>query len=594
MSTGDPEIDALIGPASSGPLALPGPSAPTSRGAALPASVVHLPSAGNERADVAGGPHRHGVGAFDGADRYDASFALWGPQSASADADIYPAKQTIDARARDMLRNDAFIQGGANLHKDNIVGAHFLLNSRPATRRLFGKEDDTWEEEFQAEVEELWELFAESPDCWVDASRTNNLTQLVRMAVGIHLAAGEMLATAEWDRQNSSEFNTCVQMVDLDRLSTDPMARMDPNVRMGIRYNANGAPLAYQIRTSHPVDIVWQMTLPEWKEIPIRKPWGRLQVIHLKEQTRPAQSRGVPEMAAALKEMRMSHTLRGINLQQAVAQAVFAAAITSDLPAETVFQQIGGAEATPEQIQGAIDSYAEGYLGAIGRYVGKSRGLMIDGVRIPHLYPGTKLEFMAPEVNPTQGTMFEQSLLRYIASTLGVSYEQLSRDYTNTNYSSARAAMTETWKFMQARKKLIADRFATITFRLWLEEAINNNKLTTFSKKKAGLLYSNGVLNTAFDAISRCEWIGASRGQIDELKETQAAIARVEAGLSTREDELARLGKDWRKVFRQLEREEKDRAARNLVFTSKNSISGTPDQVSADDSGDEQPQKKAA
>jgi hypothetical protein len=67
-------------------------------------------------------------------------------------------------------------------------------------------------------------------------------------------------------------------------------------------------------------------------------------------------------------------------------------------------------------------------------------------------------------VNPTQGTNFEQSLLRYIAATLGVSYEQLSRDYTNTNYSSARAAMTETWKFMQARKKLIADRFATIDF----------------------------------------------------------------------------------------------------------------------------------
>jgi lambda family phage portal protein len=533
----------------------------------LPATVAHLPAAGNERADL-GNPSRNGMGAFDGADRYDASFAMWGPQVASADADIYPAKQTIDTRSRDMLRNDAYIQGGANLHKDNIVGAHFLLNARPATRRLFGKEDDVWEEEFQAEVEELWELFAESPDCWVDAARANNLTQLVRMAVGIHLAAGEVLGTAEWDRQSASEFNTCIQMVDLDRLSTDPMSRTDPNVRMGIRYNSSGAPLAYQIRTTHPVDIVWNFTLPEWKEVPLRKPWGRLQVIHLKEQVRPAQSRGIPEMAAALKEMRMTHTLRGVNLQQAVAQAVFAAAITSELPAETVFQQLGGAEATPEQIQQAITSYSQGYLGAIGQYIGKARGLTIDGARIPHLYPGTKLEFLSPEMNPTQGTLFEQSLLRYLAAAIGVSYEQLSRDYTNTNYSSARAAMTETWKFMQSRKKLIADRFATITFRLWLEEAINKNKLFSFPKKKAGLLYSNGVLNTAFDAISRCEWIGASRGQIDELKETQAAVARIEAGISTREDELARLGKDWRKVFRQLEREAREAQTRNLVFTS--------------------------
>ena len=39
------------------------------------------------------------------------------------------------------------------------------------------------------------------------------------------------------------------------------------------------------------------------------------------------------------------------------------------------------------------------------------------------------------------GQEFEQSLLRYIAAALGVSYEQLSKDYSQTNYSSARAAM---------------------------------------------------------------------------------------------------------------------------------------------------------
>jgi len=150
---------------------------------------------------------------------------------------------------------------------------------------------------------------------------------------------------------------------------------------------------------------------------------------------------------------------------------------------------------------------------------------------------------------------FEQSLLRDIAATLGVSYEQLSRDYTNTNYSSARAAMSETWKFMQSRKKLVADRLATIIYRLWLEEMINANMLKTFPAAKAGMLYSNKRLNMNFEAISRCDWIGASRGQIDELKETQAAVLRINNGLSTAEDELARLGKDFRKVFRQLKRE---------------------------------------
>ena len=81
-------------------------------------------------------------GAFDGADRWNHDFGLWSPPLRSADADLFPDKGTLDGRARDVLRNDAYVQGGATLHKDNIVGAHFLLNARPNFRVLFGKDDE--------------------------------------------------------------------------------------------------------------------------------------------------------------------------------------------------------------------------------------------------------------------------------------------------------------------------------------------------------------------------------------------------------------------------------------------------------------------
>jgi lambda family phage portal protein len=392
------------------------------------------------------------------------------------------------------------------------------------------------------------------------------------MAVGIHLAAGEVLATAEWDRARGGDFATTIQMVDLDRLSTDPKSRLDRNLRAGVRTDANGAPIAYQIRNTHPNDIRFDYALPEWKEVPIRRPWGRLQVIHLKEQVRPGQTRGISEIAASLKAMRFGHRLRDLNLQRIVTQSLYAAAITSDMPTEQIFAALGG-QTSSEAIQEGVTRFAEGYLGAIAEYAGAAKNLHIDGVRIPHLFPGTKLDLLSPKRDDISGSEFEQSLLRYIAASIGVSYEQLSRDYTNTNYSSARAAMTETWKFMQARKKAVADRFASLIWRLWLEEAINNNHLSTLPKSKAGLFYTAGVLNLNFDAVSRVDWIGASRGQIDELKETQAAIARIEAGLSTAEDELARLGKDWRKVFRQLKREQALRDALGLIFVSgRNSV----------------------
>lgn len=539
------EFDELLG--------LRGPAAP-------PARVVVVPSrAGGEQA----------MGAFDGADRYDQQLAFWAPTLRSADADIIPDKPLADGRARDLMRNDAYVQGGANLHRDNIVGSQFLLNAKPASRALFGKVDDVWETEFQEEVEEIFDLVSESPDHLFDASRMNTFTGLIRLAVGIHVPAGEVLSTVEWF-DDGRPFLTAIQMVDLDRLSTPFDRMLDPAVKAGIRRDGRGAPQSYFIRKSHPVDyqpsFQRMLDVNKWAEVPVRKPWGRLQVIHLFEQTRPDQSRGIAEMAAALKEMHITRKFRDINLQNAVTQALYAAAITSELPSETVFQQLGGGQFSADKVQEAMSNYAIGYMGMINEYCGSAKNLQIDGVRIPHLLPGTKLEMMSPGKAGPLGGEFEQSLLRYIAATLGVSYEQLSRDYTNTNYSSARAAMSETWKFMQARKKVVADRFATIIYRLWLEEMINKDVLKTFPKAKAKFVYSNNRLSLGFDAISRCDWIGASRGQIDELKETQAAKLRIEAGLSTREDELARLGKDWRKVYRQLKREKELQDGLGLVF----------------------------
>ena len=96
------------------------------------------------------------VAAASGGVSYDAAsivdqLANWSPAIRSADAEILPEKGRLDARARDTLRNDAYVTGGSTLHKDNIVGAQYLLNARPLSKILFGKEDAVWETEFQEE-----------------------------------------------------------------------------------------------------------------------------------------------------------------------------------------------------------------------------------------------------------------------------------------------------------------------------------------------------------------------------------------------------------------------------------------------------------
>lgn len=530
------------------------------------------------------------LGGYDGAALFDKQIAGWQPVARSGDSEVLNAKETIDARSRDLQRNDAYVQGGSNIHKDSIVGAFFMLNAKPAWRAL-GKTEE-WAETFQQEVEEKFTLWAESPMRWVDAARQNDFTSLIRLAVGVYTFTGESLATVEYLRDGGREFRTAIQMVDTDRLSTPPMQEYNTMIRGGLKLNRYGAPISAFIRTRHPNDYMMgfpYMAEPFWKEVPFEKPWGRKMVLFMREQSRVDQTRNVSDLASGLREIAITRKFRDVTLQKAVLAASYAATIESELPPSVVYEQLGAA--AQGTANSAVIDYGSQFLTALNAYVGSSKNLLIDGVKIPHLFPGTKLQMQNVGDPAGVGQGFEQSLLRYVAAALNVSYEELSRDYSKTNYSSARAAMATTHKFMQGRKRAVADAFATAIYRLWLEEAINNDKIDSFRASEAAMLYSDNYLGMMFDALAQCSWIGAARAQIDELKETQAAVLRIKYGLSTHEEELARLGKDWRKVYEQLERERKERDARKIVLADDpnmmNAASGDPRESTDDgDSGD--------
>lgn len=515
-------------------------------------------------------------GAYEGADRFSNTLALWQPPLRSADMDILPEKPLADARARDEMRNDGYAVAGANIQRNSIVGAIFLLNAKPETT-ILGL-DDTWEEEFQEEVETKFTVWAESLNNWPDAARRNTLTELVRLAVGVTVASGEMLASVEWIREPGRLFNTAIQMIDVDRLSNPYGVMDDQFLRGGVVRDRYGAPQGYHVRVAHPSD--W--TVPDsyqWKYVPARKPWGRVQMLHFFEQTRPDQTRGISEIVAGLKEMRITKHFRDIVLQNAVLNASYAASIESELPSETVFAQLGGGNLDAKSINAAITGYANAYLGAIAEYAGAAKNLRIDGVKIPHLFPGTKLQLRPAGQGGPLGTDFEASLLRYLAAIFNCSYEELSRDYSKTSYAGHKAGAANTERAMASKKKMTADRFASSVYRLWLEEAINKGEITSLPRNAPSWYEGMNA-----DAYAAADWIGASKGQIDELKETQAAVLRINNNLSTREIELARLGRDFRKIFRQLKREKKMQVADGIWRepggdqNTKNALTAQPDE----------------
>lgn len=503
----------------------------------LPKVIVH--SEGEKTLAIGGG--------LEGAQNTSRETLNWAPHMGSPDQIINGVKDTADARSQDMAMNDGYVSGAVQIHKDNIVGSQYVVNSQPNWRVLGLTQE--WAEEFQLAVESRFNLIAQSEECWLDASRRNTLAGLIRLAIGSFTLNGEVLATAEWLREPNRPCFTAIQMISPRRLSNPNNDADKPTLRRGVETNSYGRPIAYHIRKAFPNEYFMSPDSMTWKRIPATKPWGRRQVIHVMEQLFPGQSRGVADMVSALKQMKMTKKFQDVTLQNAVINATYAAAIESELPSGQVFETLGGTDGS----ESGMLEYLGSYMGALQSYLASSKNIAIDGAKIPHLFPGTKLNMMPVGTPGGVGTDFEQSLLRHIAACLGLSYEQFSRDYSKTNYSSARASMNETWKAMQAKKALIADRVANQIFALWLEEEMARGTLPLPEGKTPDWFYEPLVK----DALCACSWIGASRGQIDELKETQSAMLRIKAGLSTYEKESARLGEDFRELFAQRAREER-------------------------------------
>lgn len=498
--------------------------------------------------------HKAIGGGLEGAERTSRETFQWSPPIISPDRQLNPVKEMADARSRDSIQNDGYATGAVATHRDSIVGSQYRLNAQPDYDLLGATED--WAEDFQQTVEGRFNLMADSPECWLDASRMNTLTGLVRLAVGGFLITGEVLAAVEWIRQQTRPFSTAIQMISPSRLTNKDNRTDDKEWRRGVKRDLFGEPVAYAIQSMHPTDYWLDPTAMQWREIPARKPWGRRQVLHIIEQLQPDQTRGISDMVSVLKQMRMTKRFQDVTLQNAVVNATYAAAVESELPKEMVFGAMGAGQA------GFGDMLGE-YMKALSAYVGNANNIAIDGVKMPHLFPGTKLSLKPMGTPGGVGTEFEESLLRHTAAALGLSYEQFSKDYTKTNYSSARASMGETWKYMQGRKKVVADRFASMIYTLWFEEEMNAGNIPLPPGFTADTYYTDVYKR---EALLSCDWIGASRGQIDELKETQAALMRIKGGLSTWEKETGRLGEDYRKLFKQQSRERRMQIGLKLEF----------------------------
>lgn len=457
------------------------------------------------------------------------------PMSGSADADLLPELDTLRARSRDISRNQGFAAGAMQTHLDNVIGSGLKLSAKPDWRVL--GIDAATAREWGRQVEVKYRLWSEDPDFWCDATRHTTVSGILGQAYRSELLNGESLALPLWLPDRGGRFATSVQMIEPDRLST-PWGRVDDaHMRSGVELDDQGAAIAYHIRKQHPGDLHWSAVSSAaafaWERIPRETPWGRRRVIHTFDRERIGQSRGRPIIAPILETLRMLDHYERTELAAAVVNAMFAAFLESPFDPNMAAAAMGA---------GGMDAGIGAYQELRTAFHEKNT-IRFNGVKLPILLPGEKFTMTTAERPATNFAAFEEAVLRKIAAGLNLTYEQVSRDYSKTNYSSARAAMLESWKFFTTRRNRVGVHIATQIYLLWLEEALDLGEVEmppgapSFQEARA--------------AWGRCQWIGPSSGWIDPLKEADAVGRRLDLSITTLEQECAALGQDWEDVLEQ-------------------------------------------
>lgn len=467
----------------------------------------------------------------------------------SADASLLPERETLVARTHDIIRNNGIASGAVQIHLDNVIGAGLRLSAKPDAEAL-GIDDDA-AAELEMQLERGFRQWANDPGCYCDASRQARFAGLIAQAYRCYLTSFEILATAEWLPSRGSRYATAIQIVDPYRLST-PQGMVDNDrMRGGIELDEMGAAVAFHIASESYFSPLMSESVTKWKRIPRETSWGRTQVIHIFDPERPGMHRGKNGIVSVLAKLKMLERFEQAALQAAILNAIYAAVIESPLDWQSVGTAIGVPDANQDPTLAYMQNVSEWH---------KHTKLRYNGVQIPHLFPGEKFELKSPQHPTAAFNSFEEAVLRYIAAGLNLTYEQLSRDYSRTNYSSARAAMLESWRFFSGRQSYIAGPFASAIYALWMEEAIDRGEI----KLPAGA----PDFYDAKTAYTACEWIGPGRGHIDPLKEANAEKVRFSMGSTTLEELCALQGKDWREVLRQRSQERKYAESLGLDYDS--------------------------
>lgn len=461
----------------------------------------------------------------------------WQRSPSDANMAALGALSLLRQHSRDLLRNNAWARNGQRAIARNTVGWG-----------LMGKAVGTAATKAQA----LWGPWAGTDEIFstqCDADRRLTFAGMQIAVINALVSDGEVLIRRRPRR--STDGHTVplqLQLLEADFLdiarSGFPGPAGGPTIQ-GVEFDQRGQRTAYWLFDRHPGSGLIGMGMKATGLVSKRIPES--EILHVYRLDRPGQVRGVPWMAPAIVTLKDYDEYADATLIRQKIAACFTAFVTDT---EGDSSLIGTGEKTD---------------GSGGDAAAKDDLEQLEPGLVSYLPPGKSISFANPPgVNDFQS--FTASQLRQIAAAIGTTYEDLSLDYSQVNFSSARMSRLAHWgNIHDWRWNTLVPLFCARVWEWFVEAAVLAGELPEgaspgatwtpppmpmIEPDKEGLAYARLVRSGAMtpsemvreqgnDPVAHFTEYAADQKLLDKLgivldsdarKTTQAGLAQVSAG----------------------------------------------------------------
>lgn len=461
----------------------------------------------------------------------------WAPATGSADSELRTSLRQLRDRARALVRDAAYAKRAKRVVQNNVVGgAGVGMQAQVMSTR------DELRTAVNQGIEDAWQKWCCAENCHTGESL--HFADLEYMLAGETFEAGDVLVRMHVGSQfgGRSGIPLGLEIIESERLADDfsnpqPPGPAEPGnvVKMGVEVNAFGAPRAYWIRTLHPGE--WpnlQTQVSKIERVPAA------QILPLRIIDRWPQTRGEPWLHTAVRKLNDMDAYSEAELTAARGQASYFGTIKSPTGKTALANADTSDPSGPRNF--SIES-----------------GVMYE------LAEGEEVDFHTSTRPNTALDPFMRYMLREIAAGVGCSYESLSRDYSQHNYSSSRLALLDDRDLWRVLQGWYIRSFRYRLHSYWLKIAVLSGAIPQIpiaeyaaapEKFEAALFKPRG-------------W-----GWIDPVKEVDAYRQALISGFTTRAHIIATTGDgmDIEDVDRQRKKEVEAEKTSGLIYDTSPEI----------------------